>query len=100
MKKKTVFIVNNLFSTDPSFWQRKSTGAKEKLLQIIDAQTVYSHNLGLVITITESVFLKVKEKSQVTVQDTSPTRQTSLLFSSQTLFLKQISSLRNIFLVA
>lgn len=72
MKKKTVFIVNNLFSTDPSFWQRKSTGAKEKLLQIIDAQTVYSHNLGLMITITESVFLKVKEKSQVTVQDTSP----------------------------
>ena len=62
LERDFIFTVNNLFSIDPSFLQRKSIGGKWKVLQIIDAQTIYSHNLGLIITITESIFLMVKER--------------------------------------
>lgn len=91
MTCKTDFVFTVKLLSDTPVLQRKSIGGKWKLLQILGARTVYFYNLGLIITIIESIFPKVKEKNnQVRVQDISLMRQTAIiLLSFQTLFLKK-----------
>lgn len=63
MTWKRGFVFNvKLLSVDIRFLQRKSIGGEWKLLQIIGAQTVYSYNLELIITLRESIFLTEKKK--------------------------------------